>query len=467
MRRAFLAILLGLLAIAASPASASDAPPPSGLSQQAMIAMVTLPPAAFVAQWNARRAAAEAARGTDHARDNDIRWQWAAGLIDYPYFHQRETGRAVPAHWAPRQQALAQIGFRDGTALDSPAYRQLLDAWLHDRAGSLLSHKATLKTGDNRWLRARFMAILAQPADQRIRLHLMRQVLVTHVDDNGARHIEPQLRAFANAGGAAADLANLRAALAEETAPPTDHTAFAYRRFDGVDLYAHVFTPPSPPAGKQQPRPALLWFHGGSLDSGNWRHCPLVCRYMQSLGFVVIQVEYRTSQRFDGTPLDALSDARAVVRWARNNATRLGLDPARMMTAGFSSGGLLAAQLAVLPNRQVHGGAFISACYNPAGDKWYRGKVAPLVDPATLSPLLRLDASAPPMIMFHVSDDEMCPFADAVAMETRARAVGADAQLVPMGSGGHFFIFGSAPARDQIKARLSDYVQRLGWLTGH
>ena len=41
---------------------------------------------------------------------------------------------------------------------------------------------------------------------------------------------------------------------------------------------------------------------------------------LQNRGFTIVQVEYRTSQRFDGTPLNALADAYKAIDWTIANA---------------------------------------------------------------------------------------------------------------------------------------------------
>ncbi len=459
--RSLFGLFLALAILVADPAPLRAAPDASGLTQKAMIALVRLPPAEFVRVWGARRATAVAQLSArdDKAARRDIEWRWAAGLIDYAYFHERETGEALPADWVPKRQALTFARRGDAAALNSAAYIQYLDAWLHDRSAALLVREPSFHTGDNRSLRANFAAIASLKADRAVTLYLLSKTLDTHVDDNGARGIGPQIKALAAAGGAPADIARLTGALADDEAPPTDHRALVYKTVDGVDLYAHVF----PPKETTGPRPVLFWFHGGSWSTGHWSYCPVVCRAMQSQGFVVIQVEYRTSQRFDGTPLDALQDGRDVIAWAQSNAAVLGLDPKRMMTAGFSSGASLGSQLAVLDSDNIRGGAFISGCYEPAADSFYARKVSPITDPKRLSPLLRLDARSPPLALFHAKDDEMCPYPDAAAMADRAAALGVATRLYSFDGGGHFFVFGSPQVKDQIRQGLKTYVTMLGW----
>ena len=98
--------------------------------------------------------------------------------------------------------------------------------------------------------------------------------------------------------------------------------------------------------GGEDPFAGLVWFHGGgwvvgSLDSHD-RICRALCR---RAGALVCSVDYRLSpeHRFPA----ALEDAWAATRWAGDEAAALGLDPARLAVGGDSSGGNLAAAVAL------------------------------------------------------------------------------------------------------------------------
>jgi acetyl esterase/lipase len=100
------------------------------------------------------------------------------------------------------------------------------------------------------------------------------------------------------------------------------------------------------PAGQ---RPALVWMHGGAFIGGNldmpeadWTARELARR----AGAVVVSVDYRLC--VDGVhypvPHD---DVTAAVRWVRDNAPALGVDPGRVSVGGASAGANLAAGAAL------------------------------------------------------------------------------------------------------------------------
>lgn len=89
----------------------------------------------------------------------------------------------------------------------------------------------------------------------------------------------------------------------------------------------------------------LLWIHGGGLIIGtaamNDRECSTWARDLQ---LVVVSVEYRLAPRHPFPA--AIDDCFAAWQWLQQAAPGLGVDPARIVVAGQSAGGGLAASLA-------------------------------------------------------------------------------------------------------------------------
>jgi acetyl esterase len=97
-----------------------------------------------------------------------------------------------------------------------------------------------------------------------------------------------------------------------------------------------------PPGLTADPLPVVVYFHGGG-----WVLCDLdthdgVCRLLAAdAGVIVVAVDYRRApeHRYPA----AADDAYAAVCWAHRYASGLGGDPARLVVAGDSAGGNLAA----------------------------------------------------------------------------------------------------------------------------
>ncbi|WP_322749735.1 MULTISPECIES: alpha/beta hydrolase [unclassified Frankia] len=101
------------------------------------------------------------------------------------------------------------------------------------------------------------------------------------------------------------------------------------------------------PAAASAPYAALYYMHGGGMIIGNNRlGVPETLDWAQELGLVVISVEYRLAPEH---PHPApVEDCYAGLLWTAAHAAELGVDPARIVIAGSSAGGGLAAALALL-----------------------------------------------------------------------------------------------------------------------
>lgn len=117
---------------------------------------------------------------------------------------------------------------------------------------------------------------------------------------------------------------------------------------DGVPVRIYD---PAPGTGG---RPLAVYFHGGG-----WVMCGLdshdaLCRALAvASGAVVVSADYRLAPEhpWPAAPDDALT----VLLWARAQAAGLGCDPARLVVAGDSSGGNLAAVTALRAPELVAG----------------------------------------------------------------------------------------------------------------
>ncbi len=93
-------------------------------------------------------------------------------------------------------------------------------------------------------------------------------------------------------------------------------------------------------------RPLMIFTHGGGFFAGSVDTHDRLCRLLASkAGAVVVSVDYRLAPEF---PYPAgLEDSYAALLWAHAHAKELGADPTRLVVAGDSAGGNLAAALAL------------------------------------------------------------------------------------------------------------------------
>ncbi len=113
---------------------------------------------------------------------------------------------------------------------------------------------------------------------------------------------------------------------------------------DGVAVPLLVLRPT---ALTGSPAPAVYFLHGGGMVMGNNRtgvEVPL--GWALEFGAVVVSAQYRLAPEHpDPTPVE---DAYAGLVWLHEHAEELGVDPDRILVAGASAGGGLAAGVALL-----------------------------------------------------------------------------------------------------------------------
>jgi acetyl esterase/lipase len=101
------------------------------------------------------------------------------------------------------------------------------------------------------------------------------------------------------------------------------------------------------PAGAEAPTPAIYYTHGGGSILGDRRtNMPDILDLASSVGAAVVSVEYRLAPEH---PHPAqVEDCYAGLLWVAANTAELNIDPDRIVVAGPSGGGGLAAAMALL-----------------------------------------------------------------------------------------------------------------------
>jgi acetyl esterase/lipase len=101
------------------------------------------------------------------------------------------------------------------------------------------------------------------------------------------------------------------------------------------------------PADRPDTLPALLWIHGGGYVGGTVDVDDLWAKNLaKSAQCVIVSVDYRLAPEH---PFPApLEDCYAALKWLSNNSDELGVKKSRIAIGGASSGGGLAAGLALL-----------------------------------------------------------------------------------------------------------------------
>jgi acetyl esterase/lipase len=244
---------------------------------------------------------------------------------------------------------------------------------------------------------------------------------------------------------------SLRAPAAEKPIAPRE---YVYATSGGVALKAYVFVPAGPkPVG---PRAAMALFHGGGWVQGEpawvFSRAQLFARH----GMVAVAVQYRLCDQKNVTPLEAMADARAALRWIRARSDSFGVDPRRVAAYGVSAGGHLAVMAAAFDDSLSRTG--VSAAPNalvlvsPAlaleSDSWLKRLLLGRATVASISPTMTVRRGMPPTLILQGDVDTVTPLTGATRFCERMRAAGNACETHVYKGFGHLFTPAGIPDND-------------------
>ena len=188
--------------------------------------------------------------------------------------------------------------------------------------------------------------------------------------------------------------------------------AEVYKVASGDKLWIYRFDPPQ---NIDTAKPAVVFFFGGGWNGGGVQQFEQHARYLASRGIVSFVADYRVKSRQNTQPDACVADGKSAIRWVRQNATRLGIDPSRIAAGGGSAGGHVAATTGIcdeLDDPKDEGSEISSKAdalllFNPVYDNGPKGyghnRVAKWF-PA-ISPAHNISKDDPPAIVFLGSSD--------------------------------------------------------------
>ena len=215
-----------------------------------------------------------------------------------------------------------------------------------------------------------------------------------------------------------------------------------YKTVGTTELKAHVFMP-SVDTGEKL-RPAIVLLHGGGWNDGSAEWCYGDAERFATLGLVAIAGEYRLSDQKSVTPLEAMADARDLIRWVRQHAIELGVDPHRIAVYGISAGGHLAASAAVFPHEEESKTSavpdaliLLSPAVAIANDHWPQVLLGSRAAVREISPAESVAGPLPPMIIVEGAEDTVTPLAGVRQFYVRAKEFGGNYQILVYPGVGH------------------------------
>jgi acetyl esterase/lipase len=221
-------------------------------------------------------------------------------------------------------------------------------------------------------------------------------------------------------------------------------------------------------------RPGIVFFFGGGWSKGTPGQFENQAKYLALRGMVAVRADYRVKSRHNVTPDACVEDAKSAMRWVRKHAGELGIDPDKIVAAGGSAGGHLAACTGTVNGLDAEGEEtaistrpVAMVLFNPVLDVSTPELIKRLEGKENLarqiSPTLNLTKQTPPAVLMFGTDDKL--LVQAKQYIARCQELGVRAELFTAEKQGPAF-FNRSPWQERTLARAEEFLTSLGYLEG-
>ena len=241
-----------------------------------------------------------------------------------------------------------------------------------------------------------------------------------------------------------------------------------------TELKLQIFTPPDFKPSDQ--RPAIVFFFGGGWIGGAPGQFYPHCEYFASRGMVAISAEYRVKNVHGTSPRECVKDGKSAVRWIRQHAHELGIDPNRLAAGGGSAGGHVAAATGTTQGLNEEGEDQGISCrpnalllFNPVLDNGPEGYGHDRVKEywQEFSPLHNIDENTPPTVIFLGTKDKLIPVSTVEKYKKLMADKGCRCDLHLYQDQEHgFFNFKNTKYFTETVVEADRFLASLGYLTG-
>ena len=250
--------------------------------------------------------------------------------------------------------------------------------------------------------------------------------------------------------------------------------SYTYKKTGNANLKLHIFKPKKPKS-----KSSVLFFHGGGWAFGSSYALFKICRDISNEGILCVSADYRLALKHNSKVTDSMNDARDAFDWMIDNSSKLNIDKNNIFVGGGSSGGHLAASLAMIPNEKGETYNNIKAMifFNPALNTSFFDRELPnnindrrkklwlyiqkLFEGKSneLSPSNYIKEGLPPSIIFHGKSDRTVPINIIEEFTNEMTKKGNSIKLLKWDNKGHQFYRWDKEAYPQVMNQLIKFIK--------
>jgi acetyl esterase/lipase len=219
--------------------------------------------------------------------------------------------------------------------------------------------------------------------------------------------------------------------------------------------------------------PGIILFHGGGWGGGSRKAFSYQCNYFASRGMVAATVTYRLRTKADRATMKdgqsskrvCIPDVKSAIRWFKQHASELGVDPNRIVAGGGSAGGHISLLGTTNPglndpndSKEVDASVAAYVLFNPALSK------SDAQDP-DVDFLRHLKADFGPAIVFFGSEDKWMKNGWTPAA-AKMKSLGITSVDLRIAEGETHAFFNKQPWKDITLIAADEFLTELGYLKG-
>ncbi|HYQ56233.1 MAG TPA: alpha/beta hydrolase [Draconibacterium sp.] len=213
---------------------------------------------------------------------------------------------------------------------------------------------------------------------------------------------------------------------------------YLFKKTPQEDLYLYLLRPSD---SGEELLPAILYFTGGGWVEGDvYGQIPNPA-WFRDHGIIGISADYRVKNRHGTTPMECIKDAKSAMRFVRQHAKEWGIDPERIIAAGGSAGGHIAACTMIAGGDENNEDQSISSVpnalvlHNPVlgegfGEEFFK-------EHPEFSPILQITPGWPPTIISCGTADETTPLVAAEKFVKLMNEAGNTCELISIEGAKH------------------------------